>query len=178
MNWVKRLLPVVLFAAFAVALGLGLQIDPRRIPSVLVGKQMPQFALQPVMPGTKGLVTADLKGHVSLVNVFGSWCGVCAQEHPMLMDLAAEHAVAIYGIDWKDDPADGAQWLRQRGNPYQSVGNDEEGRTALDLGVTGAPETFVVDRRGRIRYKQIGAITDDVWNQTLKPMIAKLEAER
>jgi cytochrome c biogenesis protein CcmG/thiol:disulfide interchange protein DsbE len=92
--------------------------------------------------------------------------------------LAQNKAVQIYGIDWKDAPADGAKWLSEHGNPYTRVGNDDVGRTALDLGVTGAPETFVVDRTGRVRYKQIGAITDDVWRDTLAPMIAKLEREQ
>jgi cytochrome c biogenesis protein CcmG/thiol:disulfide interchange protein DsbE len=93
------------------------------------------------------------------------------------MDLAQRNAVRIYGIDWKDSPEDGASWLNANGNPYVRVGNDESGRTALDLGVTGAPETFVVDKAGRIRFKQIGPITQDVWNETIAPLIRKLERE-
>lgn len=178
MRWFLRLMPVVVFAAFAVALALGLQNDPTRIPSVLIGKPMPSFALAPVEAGSPPFTTADLKGHVSLVNVFGSWCAVCVEEQPMLMALAAQQKVPLYGIDWKDAPVDGARWLRQYGNPFKRTGNDEIGRTAIDLGVTGAPETFVVDRQGRIRYKQIGAITDAVWRTRLAPLIAQLEAER
>jgi cytochrome c biogenesis protein CcmG/thiol:disulfide interchange protein DsbE len=171
-------IPLAIFAGFAIVLGLGLSNDPTHIPSVLIDKPMPQFALAPVIPGQPGFALADLKGHVSLVNVFGSWCGVCEEEHPTLVMLAQNKAVQIYGIDWKDAPADGAKWLSEHGNPYTRVGNDDVGRTALDLGVTGAPETFVVDRTGRVRYKQIGAITDDVWRDTLAPMIAKLEREQ
>ena len=177
----KRLLPLLplgFFVAFAAALWLGLSNDPTLIPSVLIDKPMPEFALLPVRHNDVGFSRADLKGHVSLVNVFGSWCGVCTEEQPTLLELAQKKAVAIYGIDWKDAPSDGAKWLVERGDPFTRVGNDEAGRLALDLGVTGAPETFVVDRVGRIRYKQIGAITDDVWQKTLSPMIAKLETER
>jgi len=177
----KRLLlfvPLSIFAGFALMLALGLNNDPTHIPSVLIDKPMPQFELSPVMPGQPGFSLADLKGHVSLVNVFGSWCGVCEEEHPTLVMLAQNKAVEIYGIDWKDEPADGAKWLAEHGDPYTRVGNDLSGRTALDLGVTGAPETFVVDRAGRVRYKQIGAITDDVWRDTLAPLIARLERER
>jgi cytochrome c biogenesis protein CcmG/thiol:disulfide interchange protein DsbE len=169
--------PLGLFAAFALVLGLGLHNDPTRIPSVLIDKPMPEFSLEPVRPSDVVLSRDDLKGHVSLVNVFGSWCGVCAEEHPTLMHLAASKVVALYGIDWKDAPSDGAKWLSDNGDPYIRVGNDP-GRLALDLGVSGAPETFVVDRTGRIRYKQIGAITDTVWRQTISPLISHLEAER
>jgi cytochrome c biogenesis protein CcmG/thiol:disulfide interchange protein DsbE len=179
--FMKRLLvfiPLVIFAGFAIALGLGLSNDPTHIPSVLIDKPMPQFTLSPVLPGQPGFTRADLDGQVSLVNVFGSWCAVCEEEHPMLMMLAQSNAVRLYGIDWKDASADGAKWLAEHGNPYTRVGNDEIGRTALDLGVTGAPETFVVDRAGRVRYKQIGAITEDVWRNTLAPLISKLDAER
>ncbi len=170
-------IPLMVFAGFMVALAMGLRNDPTLIPSVLIDKPMPQFELAPVVPGKPGLSHADLNGHVSLVNVFGSWCGVCIEEHPTLMKLAQNKTIAIYGVDWKDTPADGARWLAEHGDPFTQVGSDEAGRTALDLGVTGAPETFVVDRNGKIRYKQIGAITDDVWRDTLAPMVAKLESE-
>lgn len=169
--------PLALFAGFAAVLGFGLSNDPTHIPSVLIDKPMPEFSLQPVVSGSPGFSRTDLAGHVSLVNVFGSWCGVCVEEQPTLLRLAQDGSVPIYGIDWKDAPADGAKWLAERGNPFTRVGNDESGRTALDLGITGAPETFVVDRRGRVRYKQIGAITAEVWSQTLAPLIARLEAE-
>ncbi|HVZ68750.1 MAG TPA: DsbE family thiol:disulfide interchange protein [Rhizomicrobium sp.] len=178
MKRIAVFIPLAIFAGFAVALWLGLSNDPTHIPSVLIDKPMPPFELAPVVPGQRGLSHADLKGRVSLVNVFGSWCGVCTEEHPTLMKLAANRTIAIYGIDWKDTPADGAKWLAEHGDPYIRVGNDETGRTALDLGVTGAPETFVVDRNGKVRYKQIGAITDTVWHDTLAPLVAKLEAER
>lgn len=176
----KRLLPflpVVLFVAFAIALALGLKNDPSALPSVLINKPLPAFALAPVPPSQKGLSNADLQGHVSLLNVFGSWCGVCVEEHPILMDLSRAKAVAIYGVDWKDAPADGAAWLKAQGDPFTLVGSDEAGRLSLDLGVSGAPETFVVDKHGRIRFKQVGAITPEVWRDKLGPMVRRLEGE-
>jgi cytochrome c biogenesis protein CcmG/thiol:disulfide interchange protein DsbE len=167
--------PLVLFAVLAVGLGMGLKKDPSTLPSVLVGKPAPQISLGPVRAGDSGFTSADIKGKVVLVNVWGSWCGACKLEHPMLLDLASR-GVQIYGVDWKDDPAKGAETLKQLGDPYVKVGDDSAGRAALDLGVAGAPETFVIDKAGRIRFKQIGPITDEVWNTKLAPLISKLEA--
>jgi cytochrome c biogenesis protein CcmG/thiol:disulfide interchange protein DsbE len=173
---VSAIAPVALFAALAIALGFGLNNDPATLPSVLIGKPAPAFALGPVRPNDTGFASADIAGKVALINVFGSWCSACRLEHPMLMDLASK-GVAINGIDWKDSPADGAAWLQQFGDPYARVGNDQSGRLALDLGVSGAPETFIVDKRGRIRYKLIGPITDEVWAGEMAPLVARLEAE-
>lgn len=170
-------IPLGLFAAFAVALGFGLKRDPSIIPSVLIDRKLPEFSLGPVRQGGEGLASRDLAGKVSLVNVFASWCGICVIEHPTLMTLSRDKAVPIYGVDWKDAPGDGHAWLDKNGNPYLRTGNDDSGRVAIDLGVTGAPETFVVDKAGRIRYKQIGAITPEIWRDKLAPLVAKLEAE-
>lgn len=167
--------PVAVFAVLAVVLALGLKKDPSRLPSVLVGKPVPDFALGPVRSGDVGFSRDDIRGKVVLINIYGSWCVVCREEHPMLMALAAK-GVPIYGVDWKDAPADGAETLRQSGDPYVRVGSDQAGRLALDLGVSGAPETFVVDRAGQIRFKQVGAITPEVWREELEPLIRKLEA--
>jgi cytochrome c biogenesis protein CcmG/thiol:disulfide interchange protein DsbE len=171
------ILPLVLFLALAVALGFGLQHDPREIPSVLIDRTVPPLALMPVRAGDKTLSNDDLQGRVALLNVFASWCGACKQEHPTLMALHRDQAVVIYGLDWKDDPAECAAMLGSEGDPYDRVGGDASGRAGLDLGVTGAPETFVVDKKGRIRYKQIGPITPDVWRETIQPMIQRLEGE-
>jgi len=168
------LAPLLVFGVLAVVLYFGLQQDPSTLPSVLIGKPAPTFALGPVRAGDTGFSRDDIRGKVVLVNVWGSWCGACKMEHPYLMELAAGGA-PIYGVDWKDDPADGAKTLKMMGDPYVKVGNDQAGRLSLDLGVTGAPETFLIDRTGRIRYKQIGPITPEVWRGTLAPMIAKLE---
>ena len=170
-------IPFGLFSAFAGLLSLGLNRDPSIIPSVLIDRPMPDFSLSPLESNGQGLARTDLAGRVSLVNVFASWCGICVVEHPTLMKLSAEKDVPIYGINWKDAPGSGQAWLNKYGDPYVRKGADANGRLAIELGVTGAPETFVVDRNGRIRYKQIGAITSEVWEETLEPLIAKLEAE-
>lgn len=168
--------PAALFVALAVALAFGLRNDPRALPSVLVGHPAPVFNLGPVRAGDVGFTSADIRGHVALINVFGSWCGVCQEENPTLLQLRAQ-GVRLYGIDWKDAPADGAAWLTRFGDPFIRVGNDESGRLALDLGVTGAPETFVIDRHGRVAYKHVGAVTAEVWRDRLAPLVARLEAE-
>ena len=111
-----------------------------------------------------------------LLNVFASWCVACVIEHPMLLRLQAQ-GVTIHGLDWKDEPAAGAEWLAQRGNPYTLIGSDPRGRTGIDFGVTGAPETFVIDGHGRVRYRHVGPITPEVWAKTLQPMMDRLETE-
>lgn len=174
------LIPVVVFVVLALFFLKGLSIDPHSIPSVLIDREVPQMNLQP-LPGrgeNSGLSSDDLKGAVSLVNIFGSWCISCVQEHPVLMKIAATKRVPIYGIDWRDDPEKGAEWLRRHGDPYLKVGADPApGRTAIDFGVTGAPESFIVDRHGIIRYKHVGPITPHIWKETLLPIIEHLEAQ-
>lgn len=170
-------LPLVLFAVMAVYFGLGLREDPSEIPSQLIDRELPVFDLPPIAGQADGLSSVDLVGQVSLLNVFGSWCPPCAIEHPMLMQVSRAGTVPIYGIDWKDPPDAGAAWLERNGNPYARVGSDAEGRVAIDLGVTGAPETFVVDRAGRVRYRHVGIIDESVWRDTLLPLIRHLEEE-
>jgi cytochrome c biogenesis protein CcmG/thiol:disulfide interchange protein DsbE len=151
--------------------------DPKILKSVLLNKPVPDFAL-PALPGRgRPLASTDLKGDVTLLNVFGSWCVACVAEHPVLKRIADEGYVKIHAIDWRDDPEKGAAWLRRNGDPYDLVGGGDDTRwLAIDLGVTGAPETFVIDQQGIIRYKHTGIITDAVWADTLKPMIANLRA--
>lgn len=168
--------PAALFVILAIALAAGLKRDPTILPSVLIGKPAPAFNLAAVRPGDGPFSNADIAGKVVLINVFGSWCTACQVEHPTLMALRAQ-GVLIYGIDWKDAPEDGAAWLSRFGDPYIKVGNDQSGRLALDLGVSGAPETFVIDRQGRVRLKFIGPITPEVWRDEIAPLVAKLEAE-
>lgn len=176
----KRLLaiaPVLLFVGLLVAFVFGLQRDPSKLPSVLIGKQVPAFDLPPLREGdAKGLASTDLAGEPMLLNVFASWCAVCNVEHPLLMRLAAE-GVPIQGLDWKDEPADGARWIAQRGDPYRLVGNDRTGRAGIDLGVSGAPETFVIDRRGKVRYRHVGAISPQDWETKIGPLMARLRTE-
>jgi cytochrome c biogenesis protein CcmG/thiol:disulfide interchange protein DsbE len=178
MRRILYLLPVLVFGILALFFLKGLTLNPRDIPSVLIDRPVPEMALAP-LPGREdrgGLATADLKGRVSVVNVFGSWCIACVQEHPYLMEIRRQGQVPIHGVDWRDDPAQGAAWLRKNGDPYERVGADPApGRTAIDFGVTGAPESFIVDRGGVIRYKHIGPITPEAWRKTLLPIIRELE---
>lgn len=174
----KRLLfilPVVLFAAVIGAFLLGLRHDPSHITSVLIDKPLPAFAL-PTVRDNQGLASADFKGEPMLLNVFASWCVACREEHQMLLQLK-QRGVIIQGLDWKDQPTDGARYLAENGDPYVKVGNDESGRTGINLGVAGVPETFVVDAHGRVRYKFIGPIDADDWKNTLKPMLQRLRSE-
>jgi cytochrome c biogenesis protein CcmG/thiol:disulfide interchange protein DsbE len=142
---------------------------------MLIGKPLPAFALAPVRPGDRGLASGDVwaDGKPRLPNVFASWCVSCRIEHPLLLALKAR-GVAIDGLDWKDTAADGARYLAAQGDPYGKVGNDESGRVGIDLGVTGAPETFLVDGQGRVRYKLVGPITEEDWERTIGPLMRRL----
>ena len=177
MKLTSSIIPLLMMCLVGGAMALGLKNDPHTLPSALIDKPMPEFDLPPIGDDRDGFARADLEGKVALVNVFASWCVACRIEHPTLMELAGEKRVPIYGVDWKDDPRDGADWLGAFGDPYVLVGEDRDSRLAIDLGVTGAPETFVIDRTGRIRFKQIGPITDDVWRETIKPLVETLEKE-
>ena len=169
------LLPVALFVALIGAFVLGLRQDPSHITSVLIDKPLPEFAL-PAVRNNQGLASADFKGEPMLLNVFASWCVSCREEHGLLLALK-QKGVVIQGLDWKDEAADGARYLAENGDPYIRAGNDASGRTGIDLGVAGVPETFVVDGRGRVRYKFIGPIDAQDWEHTLKPMLERLRSQ-
>ena len=168
------LAPAVLFIAVLLAFVVGLGRDPAILPSPLIGEKVPAFSLPPVKGRALGLSDRDIKGEVSLVNVFASWCVACREEHPLLMRLKAADAVPIHGLDYKDKPEDAARWLDQIGDPYRRTGADLDGRVAIDWGVYGVPETFVVDRQGRIAFKQIGPITPQMLQHTILPLVEKL----
>jgi cytochrome c biogenesis protein CcmG/thiol:disulfide interchange protein DsbE len=173
----RGLLPLILFAALVALLFFGLGTDPRKVPSPLVGKPVPKFTLPTLQDPSRTVSDADLRGQVSLVNVWFSTCVSCRAEHRQLMAIAKESGVQIVGLNWKDDKPDALQMLRQFGNPYHVVAFDADGRVGIDWGVYGAPETFVIDRKGTIRYKQIGPIDQTVWEQTLRPIVDQLKAE-
>ncbi len=177
MKYASSIIPLVILVAVIGALGIGLTNDPRSIPSTLIDQPLPVFDLEPISKDIDGLASHELQGHVSMVNIFASWCPPCRIEHPTWMQLSRSDAVPIYGVDWKDKPEDGAKWLSDFGNPYSKVGSDYNGRLGLDLGITGAPETFVIDKTGRIRYKYVGPITLDVWRNEIKPLVDQLEGE-
>lgn len=166
--------PLLVFIALVVILGIGLTLDPRKVPSPLIGKPVPEFSLPPVKGRTLGLASTDLKSEVSLVNVFASWCVACRSEHPLFMKLKADGTVTIHGLNYKDKPEDAARWLEELGDPYTRTGADLDGRVSIDWGVYGVPETFVIDREGRIAYKQIGPITPQVLDEKILPLIRRL----
>lgn len=168
--------PVALLAVILIAFMAGLKRDPSILPSMLIGKPLPGFTLPAVRPGDQGLASAQLAGQPALLNVFASTCGPCLIEHPLLLRLKAQ-GVMVAGIDWKEGPEAGAAWLAKNGDPYVLAGNDASGRAGIDLGVSGTPETFVLDRHGRVRYRQVGAITPDDWVRTIQPLLIKLQAE-
>ena len=173
-RWVF-VLPVVVFAGLAVVFGWGLTKDPSLLPSTLIGKPVPEFVLPPVKGRALGLSNTDLKGEVSLVNVFASWCTACRAEHPLLMRLRSEGVVPVHGLNYKDKPDDAAAWLDKLGDPYTRTGADRDGRVGIDWGVYGVPETFVINRDGRIAYKHIGAVTPKVLDEKLLPLIRQLQ---
>ncbi len=170
------LVPFTAFVILAILLGWGLTRDPSRIPSTLIGSPVPVFDLPPVQGRTLGLASTDLRGEVSLVNVFASWCTSCRLEHPVFMRLRETGGVTIHGINYKDQPEDAAAWLDELGDPYTRTGADLNGRVAIDWGVYGVPETFVVDRDGRIVFKQIGPVTPDVYRDVIAPLLTELKA--
>jgi cytochrome c biogenesis protein CcmG/thiol:disulfide interchange protein DsbE len=145
------------------------------VPSPLIGKPVPEFSLPAVKGRQLGLSSVNLKGEVSLVNVFASWCVACREEHPVLMQLKAGGTVPIHGLNYKDKPDDAAAWLDTMGDPYTRTGADLDGRVGIDWGVYGVPETFVVDAAGRIAFKQIGPVSREILDQTILPLIAKLQ---
>jgi cytochrome c biogenesis protein CcmG/thiol:disulfide interchange protein DsbE len=173
----RRWLPIVFFAALIGMFAFGLTRDPKLLPSELLDRPFPAFDLA-ILEDEKAQVDETiLEGKVSLVNVFGSWCVACVVEHPMLMTISETSSVNLVGINWRDTRPAAKQWLARYQNPYDLVVFDGESRLAIELGVTGAPETFVTDANGRIRYKHVGPITEDDWTQTLEPLVQVLREE-
>jgi cytochrome c biogenesis protein CcmG/thiol:disulfide interchange protein DsbE len=171
-----HVVPIIVFLGVAVALGVGLTLEPRVIPSALIDKPVPEFELPPVAGREKGLAARDLRtGTVSIVNVFASWCGPCRIEHPLWMDLATTGRVALHGLNYKDAPENASAWLDRYGDPYARTGADRDGRVGIDWGVYGVPETFVIDRNGRIVFKHVGVMTRDVLDTRILPLIDDLE---
>ncbi|HYF86272.1 DsbE family thiol:disulfide interchange protein [Azospirillum sp.] len=170
------LLPFLLFIGVGIAFYLGFQRDPRDIPSALIDKPAPTFELPAIsgQPATGGLSSARLKGDVTLVNVFASWCIPCKAEHPVITRLSREQGVTVFGINYKDKPEDALTWLARNGNPYAAIGADQDGRVSIDWGVYGVPESYLIDRQGRIRFKHVGPLTPQVVEEQLLPMVKHL----
>ena len=178
-RWLHVLPLVVFFAiAFAAAYFLVTGRDPRLLPSTLIDKPAPQFTLTTIAgwEGKKpGLATADLKGKVTVVNFFASWCIPCLAEHPHITALSRDKDIQVVGINYKNEAADAIAWLNRHGDPYAKIGADKTGRVGIDWGVYGMPETFIVDRNGRIRFKQVGPITPEILRTKILPVIAELK---
>ena len=172
---VKLLIPLAIFLVMAVFLGIGLTRDPRKLPSTMIDKPAPQFTLEPLSALDKNFSPEDMKGQVWMLNVWASWCTACRVEHPLLVEISNSPLVPLIGLDYKDKPEDALKFLAQQGNPYLLSALDLEGRVGIDYGVYGVPETFIIDRNGRIRHKQIGPITPEALQQTILPLIAELK---
>ena len=179
-NRLLYILPLSVFLVLAVYFAIGLTKDPQILPSPLIDKPVPEFSLPPIEGGPgQGFSSADLKGPgenggVSVVNVFASWCVPCRVEHPQITRLAELNVATVYGLNYKDRPKNALKWLKQLGDPYAAHGVDTTGRVAIDWGVYGIPETFIVDNSGTIRYKYVGPIDARRLDQEILPLIKKL----
>ncbi|CUQ65045.1 DsbE family thiol:disulfide interchange protein [Candidatus Nitrospira inopinata] len=173
----RFLLPLTIFAVMVGFLAVGLTLNPREIPSPLIGKAAPAFSLPQLHDDGKTLSLDDMKGQVWLLNFWASWCSGCRTEHPILMDFARSGVAPIYGMDYKDQRDEALAWLDQWGNPYQVVAVDAAGRVGIDYGVYGVPETYVIDKQGVIRYKQIGPLDDETVTKKILPLIQELQAK-
>jgi cytochrome c biogenesis protein CcmG, thiol:disulfide interchange protein DsbE len=175
----KFLLPFAAFVALAVlfAFGLSPSRDIHALPSPLIGKAAPAYMLSDVLDPARVDSNADLKGQVYVLNVWATWCVACREEHEALLAISQQHVVPLIGLDWKDQRDRAKQWLEQLGNPYQAVAFDADGRAAINWGVYGAPETYLVDAQGRVIFKYISPLTQEVWVREFLPRIAAARRE-
>lgn len=171
----KALIPLILFAVLVVFLAIGLNRDPHEIPSPLIGKPAPLFTAPRLHAPDQLFSSKDMLGKVWLLNTWASWCVACRQEHPILMEFAKTKALPIIGLDYKDQNADGLKWLARHGDPYDLSVTDKDGRIGIDFGVYGVPESFLIDKAGIIRYKQIGPITDEALRDKIMPLVRELQ---
>jgi cytochrome c biogenesis protein CcmG/thiol:disulfide interchange protein DsbE len=170
----RFLLPLGIFLVLAVFLGIGLNLDPREVPSPLIDKPAPAFKAASMIKPEETIKREDLAGKVWVLNVWASWCAPCRDEHPLWVDLARRGVVPIYGLNYKDDRKAGLALLQRMGNPYAESLSDPDGRIAIDYGVYAVPETFVIDRNGVIRFKHIGPITPAVLREKIEPLVKRL----
>ena len=170
-HWV----PLGLFLVIGLVLWKGLHQDPRKLKSTLIGRSFPAFQA-PALQADKVVTEKDWRGRVVVLNVFSSWCLSCQIEHPVLMELSRQSSALWVGLDYMDDQAAAVDFLRSRGSPFEQVLQDPEGKLAINLGVYGVPETFVIDKKGVIRYRHAGPLTDAIWQQELKPLLARLRS--
>jgi cytochrome c biogenesis protein CcmG/thiol:disulfide interchange protein DsbE len=172
----RFLIPLAVFLVLVAFLAIGLKLNPREVPSPLIDKPAPAFQLARLDDPAKSVTPEDLRGRVWLLNVWASWCVACLQEHPLLVEFSRSGTVPIYGLNYKDKPDAAAAWLGKHGNPYTLSIVDADGRVGIDYGVYGVPETFVIDKQGVIRFKHIGPVTPEVLNDTILPLVRRLNA--
>jgi cytochrome c biogenesis protein CcmG, thiol:disulfide interchange protein DsbE len=173
----KRLwfiIPLLLLGVLVVFLGAGLKLDPREVPSPLIGKPAPGFALARLDDAAQTIKREDMLGKVWMLNVWASWCVACREEHPLLVEFSRKKLLPVYGLNYKDQRPDGLAWLGQFGNPYDASLFDGDGRVGIDFGVYGVPETFIIDREGVVRMKHIGPLTPEVIQTKIEPLIRQL----
>ena len=174
MKHLRYLVPVGILVVLLYFLRAGLSLNPREVPSPLIGKPAPAFSLARLDQPAVRIAKDDLRGKVWILNVWASWCVACRQEHPLLVAYSKTTQVPIYGLNYKDEPAAGLKWLADFGNPYTASLADRDGRVGIDFGVYGVPETFVIDGEGVIRYKHIGPLTPEVLRDTIDPLLKQL----
>jgi cytochrome c biogenesis protein CcmG/thiol:disulfide interchange protein DsbE len=171
----RYLLPFGIFLLLAVFLAIGLNLNPREVPSPLIDKPAPDFQLPQLHETNRTLAPQDMKGKVWIFNVWASWCVACLEEHPLLVELSKLNLVPIVGLNYKDNRAEALQWLQKRGDPYTLSAQDAEGRVGIDYGVYGVPETYVIDKEGVIRFKRIGPVTPKVLDEQILPLVKRLQ---
>ena len=175
--WLRYAVPLGMFLLLAVLLGIGLRLNPREVPSPLVGKPAPAFTLPQLHQPAESFSPPAMQGKVWLFNVWASWCTSCREEHPVLISLARSGAVPIIGLNYKDKREDGIAWLKRFGDPYALSAFDEKGSVGIDYGVYGVPETYLIDKKGVIRFKQIGIVTPDIVRTRILPLVDSLNRE-
>jgi cytochrome c biogenesis protein CcmG/thiol:disulfide interchange protein DsbE len=171
-----RFIPLLCFVSLVIFFWRGLSLDPKNLPSVQIGRALPEFSLPQLHDPTTFVHSKQLLGKVALLNVWASWCAACIEEQIFLLQLS-EQGITIYGLNYKDKPLEAINWLIKWGNPYKQVMNDARGKVAIDLGVYGAPETFVLDKKGLIRYRHVGVLNNNEWSNNIAPLMSQLEKE-
>jgi cytochrome c biogenesis protein CcmG, thiol:disulfide interchange protein DsbE len=174
MKSLRFLIPLAVFLVLLAFLGAGLKLDPREVPSPLIGKPAPGFALARLDDAAQTIRREDMLGKVWMLNVWASWCVACREEHPLLVEFSRKKLLPLYGLNYKDQRADGLAWLGQFGNPYDASLFDVDGRVGIDFGVYGVPETFIIDRAGVVRLKHIGPLTPEVIQTKIEPLVRQL----
>ena len=179
MNRLIYILPLLLFAGLAAYFATPILQgkNPHTLPSAMIDKPAPLRPLEPLLSSKPGLGPTSLTGDVQLVNFFASWCGPCRVEHPLLMQIAAAKTVPLYGVNYKDAPEAAVNWLAQLGDPFERIGRDGDGRTGIEWGVYGLPETYVVDRAGRIQYRHVGPLSRQTFEETIMPLVNRLREQ-